>query len=155
MATPVPLPSFDFLGCPLRSGEGMGAIPAFLEFSSPRGPAGVQLPRLWGVSLHARWVPLPFPLFPACLDEETKPLLSPVQGSPSGLRSVWSSCPGPLGLRFLKPLPAQSQSRPNLCWSESELFSHPDLRSSPFLLSASYTTLVSEFTSLSLSFPHL
>lgn len=60
MATPVPLLSFDFLGCPLCSGEGVGAIPAFLEFSSSRDPAGVQLPRLCGVPLHAQ---CPFPSF--------------------------------------------------------------------------------------------
>lgn len=79
---------------------------------------------------------------------------SSVQGSSSGFRSVWSCCPGPLVLWFHKSL-SQSQSWPGLWWSESELSSQTDLRSSPFLLSTSYTASVSEFTSLSLAFPHL
>lgn len=45
---PISLASFDFLGCLPCPGEGMGAVPSFLEVSSPRDPTGVQLPRLRG-----------------------------------------------------------------------------------------------------------
>lgn len=35
-------------------GEGVGAVPGFLEFPSPRDPTGVWLPRLRGASLHTQ-----------------------------------------------------------------------------------------------------
>lgn len=60
VATPIPIPSFGFLGYPLCPGDGV--FLCFLESSGSRDQSGVRLPGLRGASLHTR-CPFPFPYF--------------------------------------------------------------------------------------------